>query len=338
MPTIRQRVLEWKVWRQTHFAECFQNPSSPNVEIRDDGSRMVRTIWVHWDDVQQASVDFVGFPTVASNGDSKWVQRLLPHQHEKWVNGRNKKYFVCTQVMSVEPVGVPDRESDGTAVTVDWQGHPIYALGKMTLLYEDVPYELLEDNEILVNGVPDESTLKRYVTPGGEPKTEIVPVPQGRFLYVGAIPNVVPGQPGKRFGVQDIEFIWERVPKEAIGMRSVNPTASSFPIDDLLGKVNNANFPTGTSAFREGTLLLVGAKPRPIRSGLGDRLYNLHYRFLFKDIKRSAVNVPISHQYLLNRDGIFYEVTTDGTSNLSTKTDGLSLYDWGNFAELFRPV
>ena len=138
------------------------------------------------------------------------------------------------------------------------------------------------------NGLPDEATFDatsgRYVTVLSQPQSSSITLPQGTLYYAGYQNKPVVGSPPRVIPEFDIEIIWHHVPLLALGLRALNPYIATTdgngqdyiaPIENCLGRVNLYDF----NGFTKGTLLLNGAAITRVRSAIGHRLVDVHYRF-----------------------------------------------------------
>ena len=330
MSVLLHEVPNWPKNGLVPFVEALDK--SPEFELADDGSRAVRTLFVPWDEIQGLAENFLGHPSVQRGGGGKFIQRVTPHA-VRTVNFLGKSYLYATRIQRVEPWGLDDAftvdpfSGQRDTRTTDYEAK--YGLAKVQIVYETLTYDVKEDNEITQTaGKPDESYLERYVTRIFQPSAEHLPLPTGLYEWTVAPLGNISGSPGKLVPKYDVNVTWHHVPVEAIGSVLLNPDAASFPLDLAIGTVNNAVF-MGCAA---GTLLLAAAELKPVRSAIGERIYDVVYRMsYFRETHQKILRVTGTPKVVSYR-----EITADGVTNLVTMAAGKSIYDWTDFRLLFR--
>ncbi len=227
------------------------------------------------------------------------------------------------------------------------------------------------------NFIVDEATLRRFVTrkstPGAD-YTTIAPGPQGssyKYVTPGAPPVTV--GIGRMLPNANVQITWYGIPEDCVPSGYVNPNISigaPGSIEISLGKVNsiqfpprgagNAFFPPGAALITGwpiGTLLFMGADLKPFISPFGYRIYDITYTFksympavVTVQVLGGAVQVTAGHNFVYTANTPanpplvgtltpgFYEVSTDGQSNLGLQIQGKNPYDYTDFASLFRPM
>lgn len=300
------------------------------------------TIMVAWEDRYRAMAEFLGWSQVRSEGGSRYIERHTPYSHPEFLDDSGSsngipEVLYATRVISMKPF-VPPRGDGKPYKSPDNWPRAKFALLKLGM--QALTYDIREDSDTLVvsDGKPDESRLNRYVTKIVKPSSEILGLQGQRFKFVpsgGYPPANTPalGTPGKRIPKYDLTLTWHEVPRRAIGSRIYNPNRSDFPADDYLGTVNSTTF----AGCPVGTVLYTGVDIRPIRSALGERIFEVEYRF--------SVSLLLKHNFLYyqgNASGTgagYYEVTTDGSSHEGGTADadrGTSIYDYNDLNDLFK--
>jgi hypothetical protein len=361
---IERFIATWPRQRfsDIRYAECVQGPASPEEELRNDGSRAVRTFFVQWFNRLEFMTELLGYPEISSiyhlDGSAAGIFRKVPDAHPNFFRN-GKPFLFATQVLRCEPWGVPppfpnedlpnmrDRSQlpDATDIAA-------YAFAKIQVLYETPTYEVVPDDQMARDafGYPAEYNLTRFVTKYIQAAASAFTIPTATLRYVDhatpASTTVVPGYPSIIEPKSDLILIWHHVPQAAVGMRLINPTAPVFPIDKSIGKVNKETF----AGLPAGTVLLDNVSPKPIRSAVGDRLWDLEFRFKFfnpvavqvtNSTGTSVDRQTVGHNHILywkaGATSISYaEITIDGTTNLVNKTAGKNPHDWYDFNFCFR--
>lgn len=246
-----------------------------------------------------------------------------------------------------------------------------YLKAKFTLHYDTPLYDIMTDQEfVLISDKLDESTWKRYVTrlPKPQGETFSIDAGAGAFYYAG-INNNGKGLPvaqtiKKILLSTNLAVTWHQIPESAVPFSLyslVDPTDMNNPaIDACIGRVNDRDF----NGFPQGTLLLQAVDIKPIKSILNDRLYDIMYLFRYfrpqlepyrSSLYPAGLNVTVgnNHVYLPKQkipaslqgthSAGWYEALADKAvalspgTNFAAKTPGVNLYDFANFANLFRP-
>lgn len=97
---------------QNTFIRFLENvPGSPLEELRNDGSQVVRTVFVDWDDRFAASYLLCGYPMLETNPNNQrqYISRNLPMPHQDFlVDDKPGEFFLwCDQVQKCEGWGTP---------------------------------------------------------------------------------------------------------------------------------------------------------------------------------------------------------------------------------------
>jgi hypothetical protein len=294
-------------------------PGSPIEILENDGARVTRMLDCDWTKSLSFADKLLGFPSIKTGtGNIKYVSRLTPAFHPDFLDAMGNPWIYATRITKLEGIGFRDKTTDDTAV---------YKTGRLTVVYESLTYEVKEDDEVQAAGVPDESRLLRYVTILFKPYAEFLTLPVGFMRWITADKQPV------NFGLPlliptwQIDFIWHLIPKTNL------PLAK---IADAQGTINNAAFVTPLGTFPTGTLLLLNADLKPIRSALGDRLYDIHYHVKYKE---PILGGGGDHNFFLRRKGtapnetLSWELAT--ANGLST---GDRLFKSTDFKLLFKPA
>ncbi len=308
---------------QRKTIEYHEIEGSPTFRLSDNGTQMVRKLHVNWDEKDEAMKDLLGYPVLKFNNGRYYIYREIPAS-ANWIQSSAdgfspaRPYIWCTDLQSVEPAldvpltpKVPANFVDANANvdTIDKYGVHRYGRALIVAQYETLTYEILKDSDMLsagafdLSGNPDESTLKRYVTILATPQQSSQILPQGTFVFASD-GTAYAGTPSKIEIECDLRITWHRVLVPAIGLRCLNPyivaTDSGLPyyapIENCLGCVNQTTF----AGCAKGTLLLTAVIIKPIRSPLGQRLYDVEYVFKIffaRSAKKLTQGVVTDYQY-----------------------------------------
>jgi hypothetical protein len=294
-------------------------PGSPIENLETNSTRVTRMLDCAWDESLTFADKLLGYPTVMTGtGGVKYISRLTPAHHPDFLDPKGNPFVFVTRIPKLEGLGFRDKTADDTSQ---------YEKARLTVVYETLTYEVLEDSEVHTAGVPDESRLLRFVTVRVKPYAEFLTLPRGALKWVAT------GQPSVNFGLPllvptfQVDITWHLVPLSNIPF---------INISDALGTINDAAFVTPLGSFPAGTLLMLVPDINPVRSALGDRLYDIEYHLKYK--------APIAggggdHNYFLRPTGdappndlVWTQVTRDGLSG------GTKLYRSTDFKKLFKPV
>lgn len=340
--------------------ELVKDPVSPEEEYRTDGTQAVRTYLCEWEERQMAARALIGFPRIKGTGSGRWLYRKVPHHCEDFLNESGQPYLYATQIPKCVGYGVPTQ-----GPMISNQDAAIHRYAKLTVLYETLTYDILEDSEVTTrdgNGNPFEAGIERYVTPQVGPQAQYLTLPQGAFNFVG-LGTPVLGQPGLIVPNYDFSLTWHQIPQAAVATRLFNRTLETPDIDLCLGKVNKVAF----CGCRPGTLLLVAAALKRQRSAFGDRIFDIEYRLKFFNPgdDQNDDDTPAGHNHVyaskISTGDVtlvgYYEVATTGKAadtpdppygtNIilsgsgaaeenTAGNDNVNLFNWYDFNLLFR--
>lgn len=253
-----------------------------------------------------------------------------------------------------------------------------YDTATLHLDYETPTYDILTDDKLIgsqpataSHGL-DEATWLRYVTPIIRPQGELFTI-QGSTNngYFASGPTLG----GRAFPINDslhksvasksISITWHQVPIEAVPDKAYQPawtTASNLAIDWCMGRVNDRTF----NGFPAGTLMLQSADIKRCTNCIGDRFVDITYQI--KQFQPREVGIAYGNDLIVfpghNHTFLptprltgatfaggyaatqgWYEMLADdtiaqggGTNFRRPQRKGVSPYDFGNFANLFRPA
>ncbi len=379
------------------FKEVTKDGMSPKIYGEIDRSYAQRTIDVAWDDAVNFHIGVLGFPRLgATNKEGKpFVSRMTPWPFPLFRNPpggtftERRDMFVSKSIF--EGYGVPDDKicysGDPSGNTDDFCAR--YKTARFTLHYDTPTYTVLSDNDFktATQATPslsqDESTWKRYVTKVIRPQGEPFIIDQGSvaFFYGGISPAIpIVAKMSKIILSYNFSVTWHQIPEDCVPCRLFNQTATDAQldsysslaadmpnpaIDSCLGCVNDRTF----NGSRQGTLLLMAAEIKPIKSPLNARIYDITYMFKYfnpdsaganalklrgpggvirvtngnNHVYLWAHNIPKAQQATVMPG--WYEAINSRTlassepfTNFGAKTDGVNISNFANFANLFRPA
>lgn len=239
------------------------NPASPTEAWSVSQGRAVRTIKVKWADRIQAARDFLGHAELVEFGGFTYLSRTIPHTYP----GTDKLY--CTDIPKVEGVGPIGATGSDSTLLAEYQ----FAI--LTLVYTTPPYEIYDDNTMLVAGYQDSNgnPSEGAALAAGQPRyVSVAPTPGMRTLVfnrglVKREDNGAPIPEGIPFPSPhlDFEFTWWHVPQAALPWSVWGKT---------MGKINDAAFYVSDAQ----TLLMEAPKVTPITGPFGDRTFNVTFK------------------------------------------------------------
>lgn len=325
------------IWQGVTYTDHAENEQEV-FEFHEDESSYTRQYDVAWDDRQRGVRAMLGYAKT-TGGLNKYVTRFVPHSLEDWqILDTTENYLFCNRVRGkgLRAVGVGGTESKP----------PQFQLARLATSYQTLPYDVKTDQKMISSGYvdahgnPDEATWARYCIINPKPAGEFFSIPTGSFFYVADGTAVQRGV-GKLLVYANLAITRMGVPYDSVPSRHVNKiTTPGQPdaLDTMLGKVNSLQ----VNQYLPGTLLLSAVEIKPKRDAFGQRTYDYttylrYFRTKFSSIV-AGVQYAAGHQFIYRPvDYAFKEVTAQAlASNLDTKTDGKSIYDWDDLNMLWR--
>lgn len=306
-----------------------------------DRSRATRDVLIYpYSKHYTAAKAFLGFPAVVplSGSGYSYVSRQTPMPlyemdgGDVYINHSGKDFLYATSIEKCAPFGV----------LVDSGGD--YEGAKLTLVFESLPWDILEDGQLprdslhaapyeanFVNGNTNDVPTSRYITWAVEPEVQYLQVGRGQLFiaagYTGQS-NPFPYPGGRVIGKCALRVIWHQVPRRAISSRQIWDFSGTAFIDDTLGKVNADTW----NGYPPGTLLLEGVRFHPGRSPWGDRIYEVEFVFGVNYHKWNYVYWPAASGYVLIQSDPPAPAVPDNDVGAN---DGRRLYDSRRFEYLF---
>jgi hypothetical protein len=373
--------------RKTTWVERVHEPNSPEYSIDDIRSRCIRTLDITvptnnlQNGLQQAISDFLGYSSLINQGGGlgvSYISRIMPHQEPQlgWMYaesiprivgvGNQKNSGVIYTTGNPQSLGQYFNPvagywtNEGQIPASDystsnpWQ-FATYSVWRFTIVYTARTYPIIDDGTVAtrLNGNPDESGIERFVTRTVRPSTSALTLRDGSIVYVlpGA-PNVN-GQPvpagtvPKQLPEADLGYTWHRIPITAVPSLFINRNLTNPAIDTAIGRINLTAF----DGNLPGTLLLVGAELQPGRQCDGTRVYDITYRFKYRQSVLPGLGVWVATLVWNSMANMFQwaEVVVGTTPNSQPlaltapgpnqgqPNVGVHIYDAYEFANLFRP-
>lgn len=341
-----------------------ERPDSPREFVTGGAFKVQRTFQVPWVLRWNFCMGMLGFPYLDPSVDGSYVvRRSVPIGYRtttlNFQGNGNRPWIYPVSVDQVQPVGrIVGYDQD------DFYNEAVarYELAWVTISYEALTYAVRSDERMIEEGfyrvplgveaVPDEALLGRFVTKHFQPTAEYLTLPFGALKWVDSGTNSVPvtGSHGKIVAAREVMIQWHQVP----GI----PDATNTHI----GSVNDATWPPYAPAqsnyltqFQRGTLLLTSIDIKPYRWFVGQRLYDITYKFKYfqpqsgADAKSDADNPPqqvnefFGHNHFLRfapgapdtRLPEYYMLTHNG-KRPSPPGNGQAVYPYKDFRDLFR--
>jgi hypothetical protein len=348
------------VWSHNGLVFYTVDAESVSYNFEDDGNTASMIAYCLWEDLDFFKDGVIGYPTIVGNIGSagSYISRSVPLSFDAFTNSSDEPYLFARK-MSGNGYGVPpDAAEEG--IHDPETDLPNYYFAKSDITFETLTYEIMSDEDMVEFGFvddagnPDESELVRYVTILTNPSAEYLTLPQGGFYFF--VPGytgeavVVQGGVGKIVCSYDLAITHHSIPRAAVPSAILNPGTANPAIDNSLGCVNATEFAGQPPA----SLLLVGAALRPVRSTVGDRLYDLelHWKYLNAQTPvndpQTGNPIPVGNQGVYYQGQAatdsnpaatpgYYEVTTkQNVSNLETGADNINIYNYAEMRDLFR--
>lgn len=296
--------------------------NTANASMSWGSAQAVRVLDFYWSDLDTALREALGD---AYRSGSK-LKRTLPNRHPIHEN------LYCTRVSNLVGVRFDGKEEQ------NWGPTSKYQYARLTLVYEALPFNVLNDSDLqsLYNG----NEWERYTTVEYTPAIQVINRQAGTLQWSEtsatgpdlANPQIPFGE-SLRVARADIKLRWHLVP-EAYVLDSSYRLVNAL---NTLGKVNDAPF-LGHAA---GTLLLGNAIARPVQApfpvaGIAawkpQRLWTIEYALNWFDPPPGTSPVTTrGHNLLLySGDHRWYKAVSRRT--------GTPLYESADFTRLFAPV
>jgi len=353
----------------------WERVGSPEESMEADQVTAQRIVDCYWKDRIDLAQAILPTPWASTTGGAKYLVRPSPWAHPDFTRpavGRSiasatgAPYLFAKRV-SIKPIG---QQSWNGANNISKYGNNTsvnnqLATGgaRLTVLYDTPVYDIVSDpsmvalgNVIAGTNAPDASTLVRYVSRRAVPAGEFLNIPGGTYKWVltptPAKPAYVAFGTPKLIVHASITFTWHQVPQVNVPAGFINAliTPGAGAIENALGKVNLFNF----AGCLPGTMLLLSAEFKPIKGVDGTRLFDISYAFKFFMGGQNQAGAQMGHEGIFRTTipnpspppqtlaAGWMELTVSGASNLVSianpnPANGQSLYDWTDFAPLFRP-
>ncbi len=320
------------------WVEHYDNESPRVYQFKTNASQVTMVVDVDAVDLPVFLYSVLGY---AKNTSPGILNRRTPARHPGF------PWMVCTEISNCHGVKFRKYEnSDLGQVYTTFVPLARYARERMTLLFEIMPYNILEDDQIY--GVPNRSEFDRYVTKGYvEPSAKVLTVNAGdsgsQFKWAegprkGDAINFGVGHLVPEYMVR---WTWHQVPESSLfgaiqvlgaGGQQGFQNVPVF-IQQVIGCVNNDTF----GGYPAGTLLLVGVKllpefapVQPVIMGLDKltppMLYKVDYQVLYNP--RGHNKAPFRNNGPLQ----WLAFTTTGELN------GQPLYNPVDYHQLFQSL
>jgi hypothetical protein len=260
--------------------------------FRPDGNESTRILQVKWNQRGDFLADLIGYPVLSGTT----LQRRLPEAHPELM------FLHAVDADLIRGLGVPDEDPDSTLIRflnvvpgtetaegddADDSGENTdsdnqsgdgleteapettalpYGKARYAVSYRALPFQVLADDDITTE-------LDRFVERRQTFAGEAFGFPSQGFLF--ASDNKPVQSPVYKFlFTKELTYIWYQVPK-----------VPETNIRACIGHINSATFDTNNpdgSSYPAGTLLMIAPDVIRRRNALGDILYEIAYKFLYR--------------------------------------------------------
>lgn len=342
-------------FRGIDYADHTPDVGGMTVQLAPNASRIERQIQVPWRETAKACTAFLGWPYIQSLVTGvDTISRVTPHAI-KLPMAENLAELTEYAVVVPEPdpwlyaTSVSRIEGVGPRVGYDDQGLPKYDTARITFAYTSLSYDIYEDTDGVTfgtgdyAGAPDEATLTRYITRLYRPGVRAVTIPRQLTKWTLEENDLTPAGAAAAAGyVTAGPAVLESLAKtestlDLIYVHHQRPDLPLTAIMDAMGCVNSVAF----DGFPAGTLLMAeGPDIRPERSCIGQRTYDVHFKFKFVSKVRATPSVlRVGWNWFLRCFKI--HPSTDTLDYRKITSSGLSagspVYQEYDFYSLFRP-
>jgi hypothetical protein len=329
------------VWRGIQYTEFVSKgrAESPRGSFATDNVQATRVLEVDWANLYPFARSVVGYPVLRSflDGGSgnlvRYVSRVTPMPYSALLRspdsfGTLGPFMYATDILEWHGVGQYSIDlATGTAT---------YPRARLTVVYSTLTYDVAEDalcvppaGPLAALNKPDEGYyLTRHFTRFWRPAQRVDFVPFGAMITVDDVTaaNRLPVRRGIPFYVPlaDVTYV-----------QHACPYVPSKAIQAAVNKINATAF--DNDRFPAETLLCLTPDIQPYFSPIGDRLYNLVWRFKWQP-NVDAGGTPRGWNYFHWKKPGVTPATIDyapvSTTGLST---GTKMYRTTEFRDLLRP-
>jgi hypothetical protein len=236
--------------------------ASPRPSISGANARLRAEYLVNWSDHKNAEIALLGtcsFNSQFNNlGQTQgYINRTTPHPHPTY------PWLYASEVNEVRGEATPlAKDADNVAA---------YSDARIIVTYSALRYDVYEDGEVMVNGIINEGSLKRFVyREAAKCKEKMITYKKGYWIFTD---NRRPVQSdiGRAWIVQDLSWVWVQVPF---------PNVPRTYISQNGGYVNTSDF----DGYAAGTLLLRAPGYEMDRMADGKRTCNVHINATFNPL------------------------------------------------------
>lgn len=239
-----------------------------DMQLQADGGRIARQYLVPWDRRQSVAQQFIGFPYIAGNGE---MRRHLPERIETITDDFDEGFMYCDSVRMVPLGGGGDKDDDEFYANIP-QPYRKWDYALMTVGYVTRPYDVLTIDEINdfygADTIPTE--MGRFITWDDDESVSFVTAEHGNWVFKDS---------GKPVG-NKVAF---PLPQGELTLTWWDVHPMAFLVGNargLEGKTNDDQF----FSYPKETLIFTGFKRRRRRSPLGQRLFNIQFKFLYRPL------------------------------------------------------
>lgn len=296
------------------FREGGESYESPEEAWGLGSQTITATYLVNWTDRQKARVSLLGTCTPGTRFYQGvtygYLNRQLPHRYPdplaNWLYARS----------------VPRIRGEGRPIGKDINGIMSYDLARMTCIYGELPYDLLENAAVenpAIGNAPDESLLLRYIFRQASESARILSFRHGSWRWTGTNDGngktrPVDGAVGIVLPITELDYTWYYVPFTLV------PRATILA---AVGRVNQSPF----DGCDTGTLLVRPPVWEYTRLPDGTRAMNVHIKLAHNALDWNKYSDP-------ERNNEFHDVSRQQFPGSPLLT---SPYPSVDIPPLFRP-
>jgi hypothetical protein len=273
------------VWRGINYTEYVGKGSaeSPRGRFATDNVSATRVLEVPWAQLYDFARAVVGYPVLRSRLDGsnlvRYVTRVTPMPYSALLRGPDASIGTLNPFLWA--TDIPEWHGVGKYSIDPATGTATYPTARLTVVYSTLTYDVAEDalcippaGPLQPYNVPDEGYyLTRHFTRFWRPAQRVESLPFGLMQTVddATAANRIPVRKGIPFTVPlaDVTYVQHACPY--VPTRAIQATMNRINLDPF----DNGRFPAET-------LLCLTPDIQPYFSPIGDRLYNLIWRFRFQ--------------------------------------------------------
>lgn len=316
-----QELRQHSPWFFKWAEDLGSGAGTARYQFSRDSSQASMTIFTEWDpfSIGDVQAEILGYSYRVNN----LLSRRPPTKHPYF------PWLYATTLTNIEGVKVTGRDTTTKGVTTR------YLRAKMTIGYTTLPYNVLDDLQLLT--LFDNKEWERNVIKLRKTNAEYISIDRGIFKFAEGTANNPNGLPfnlgtGRITTKSDIEWTWVDVPERYVF--DANGVATN--IEACIGKVNGSaiwGYPAGTLLMLPPDYTPVMQPVPPWKLGINNtysppRAWNIKLVFKHWDPPLGTGATVRGHNTAMYvYDALFYLIETAGGTRLFQNADFSTIFN-----------